>query len=235
MTSLPKLFFGVLGFGLVCIGTGTSAQTSAPSLATAAVDTTLYREGEVRRRNERFGAWSLDCDEIVRLHRRFCSLRTLAFSASGTAIAKLTVSTDANGNPAALINLPLGVNLSRPVDISPSISLVLGKPSPAVELSTKEIYRQDKSSKNKSSSINTKILQARVSISLCDQTGCHAVWSLSAADIAALRAGAEIRLSYDFNEHSKGSFELSTHNKFYSESGIIASDGFSDAIQASLK
>ncbi|WP_156394273.1 invasion associated locus B family protein [Methylobacterium sp. Leaf94] len=235
MTSLPKSIFGVLCFGLVCSGTGTSAQTSAPSLATAAVDTTLYREGEVRRRNERFGAWSLDCDEIVRLHRRFCSLRTLALSAGGTAIAKLTVSTDAKGNPAALISLPLGVDLSRPVDISPSMSLVLGKPSAAVELSTKEIFRQAKSLRTKNSSITTKILQAKVSISLCDQTGCHAVWSLSAADIAALRAGAEIRLSYDFNANFKGIFELPISYKFKSEIGIISSDGFGDAIQASLK
>ncbi|MBE7159496.1 MAG: hypothetical protein INR62_13870, partial [Rhodospirillales bacterium] len=71
-----------------------SEDQPQPALARPAVDTSMFRDGEVHRRNEMHGRWSLDCDEIPRLAQRFCSLRSLALDATGRPVARITVSTD---------------------------------------------------------------------------------------------------------------------------------------------
>ena len=88
---------------------GTLAQ-AAELLASAPIDTAMFRDGEVQRSATPYGRWTLVCDAIPRLGRRFCSLRA-ASTALGAGRLDLTVSTGDDGRPAALLHLPLGLSL----------------------------------------------------------------------------------------------------------------------------
>ena len=87
-------------------------------LASAPIDTAMFRDGEVRRTADPYAAWTLVCDAIPRLGQRFCSL-SAAPVALGAASVALTVSTGDDGRPAALLRLPLGLSLPFGVHIKP--------------------------------------------------------------------------------------------------------------------
>ena len=94
---------------VLAMSAGTLAQ-SAELLASAPIDTAVFRDGEVQRSATPYGSWTLVCDAIPRLGRRFCSLRsTPAALDAGT--LDLTVSTGDDGRPAVLLHLPLGLSL----------------------------------------------------------------------------------------------------------------------------
>lgn len=87
-------------------------------LASAPIDASMFRDGEVRRTADSYAAWTLVCDVIPRLGHRFCSL-SAAPSRLGSASVALTVSTGDDGRPAALLRLPLGLSLPFGVRIKP--------------------------------------------------------------------------------------------------------------------
>lgn len=107
----------------------TAARSDDHPVATAPIDYSVYRDGAVQRVERRFGAWTLTCDEIKSLSRKFCSLRALARAADGTIIAALAVSTDDGGRPAALVTLPFGTLLT-----SGMIVMKAGPKKPAARL-----------------------------------------------------------------------------------------------------
>lgn len=96
------------------------AQTSARAspFSSAPVDRRLYREDAVRRISLRAGGWQADCDEIIPLKRRYCSLSTAMVDQRGGIAARLAVSTGDDGRPAMLLRLPHGLILSRPAQLS---------------------------------------------------------------------------------------------------------------------
>ena len=92
------------------------ANDAAP-LVSAMVDPNLFRPGAVQRSTQSFGAWTLVCDEIAQLGRRFCSLGS-APARSGGGFVRLDVSTGDDGRPAALLHLPFGVSLADGVGVT---------------------------------------------------------------------------------------------------------------------
>lgn len=96
------------------------AQAAGPALTSAPYDLSLFRDGETRRMRARYGGWTAVCDEIIRLHSRYCSLSAAVSDAAGGVVARLDVSTDDAGRPAALLHLPLGTLFDRPVTLRPA-------------------------------------------------------------------------------------------------------------------
>ncbi|WP_238232900.1 invasion associated locus B family protein [Methylobacterium thuringiense] len=206
----------------------------AQGLTTAAVDRELFRDGEVKRRNERFANWSLDCDEIPRLGQRYCSLRALARDATGMGVADFTLSTDDRGKPAALIGLPFGVDLASPVTIEPALPLVLGQPSAGLAASTREIVKTGKKSAARGA-VNTDILRFALRPAFCDSNGCHVALALKPADIAALRAGAGVRIRFAASGRDGRGFVAHGDLPIRSIEAVITSEGFGQALEASIR
>lgn len=184
----------------------TASARADGALTSAPVDYSLYREGEVRRSETRFGGWLLTCDGIRRLGQKFCSMRTVARSADGTVVAAITVSTDGAGRPAAIVTLPFGVSLGGGVRISyPEAARGGGR---------------------------TSIRTLRPS--QCDGLGCQVVWPLDAGAINHLRDGRTIGLA--FARRTAASFaDLDLVPGSTTIGGTIDGAGFADALAASMR
>lgn len=190
---------------LAAVGPAGQTATAADVLASAPIDPTMFRDGEVRRSADPYGAWTLVCDAIPRLGHRFCSLSgaptPVGAAPDGAATLALTVSTGDDGRPAALLHLPLGLSLPFGVRIKPLA------PSGGES-------------------------ERRVAIALCSATGCEAVWSLSPGDLAALRAGPGLRITvrgwrFGFPRRHDGAPAP--------VAATIDGRGFADAVAASLR
>ena len=135
-------------------------------LATPAIDRELYREGEVKRIDRVFSGWHMECDDIRRLHQRFCSMRSRAFDGRGNPVADIVISTADTGQPAALVTLAYGTVLSETVNASLAI------PGKAPQLVGKLVPLY------------------------CSAEGCKIVWQLGPATITALRNGIDIAFNF---------------------------------------
>jgi invasion protein IalB len=102
----------------VLLASPARAAEAAPLLASAPVDATVFRDGEVRRTAEPFGRWTLVCDGIPRLGHKFCSLRSDTVELGGAPVS-LLVSTGDDGRPAALLRLPFGLSLPYGLQVTP--------------------------------------------------------------------------------------------------------------------
>ncbi|MBE7203825.1 MAG: invasion associated locus B family protein, partial [Parafilimonas terrae] len=152
-----------------------------------------------------FGAWQLTCDEIVRLARKFCSLRGVARAVDGTIVASLAVSTDDRGQPAALVTLPFGMALPNGVTVT----------------------RWDGSAKRKP-------VSAGLQPALCGGTGCQVVWPLRVDDIRAMSAGGKLQIAFRMKPAAVAAKLLTFEIPTVPIEGTVMNDGFSDALQASL-
>ena len=142
---------------LACAAPAAAQQANA--LASAPVDVTLFREGEVLRSNRVFGAWTLTCDEIPRMHQRYCSLAAPVLDAKGRSAATLVVSTGDDGRPAALLQTPLGVGLGLGAQFSITPGGLAG-------------------------AVNGKGPRERhIDFVRCDRASCAAVWTLVPEEI----------------------------------------------------
>lgn len=214
-----------------------AGESARPPMARASVDPGLYREGEVRRRNEMHGRWSLDCDEIPRLTQRFCSLRTLVLEPDGDAVARLTISTTDTGRPAALLDLPLSLDLHRLITITPATALVLDKPSRALVDDARRHVNAARGAKAKSRSgaTTTDVLTAVLRPDVCDRSFCYAVWPLTPSDIAALRAGAGLRIAFGVVTSSSADFLAGRSPTMQTTEGTVSSDWLEVAIKSSVQ
>ena len=224
------LLIAVFGFVLPNIGLlpayAQSAAGAVP-LASAAIDHTLYRDGEVRRLSGTFAAWTLVCDEVTRLKQRFCSLNTIARDATGATVAALTVSTGEDGRPAALLRIPASSGPNGRVEIA-----VMAKPSaPAGSTAAAKTPPPSKPSE--------QVTHLRPPA--CDPAICTVVWTLPPAHIKALNLGGAIQVRYpkpvseqDLAALQTGRFSLAPPPRPMI-SGTIDTGGFAAAVDASIK
>ena len=147
------------------------AQSKAEPLVSAAIDASIFRDGEVKRLTTHHATWTVVCDEIARLKQRFCSLRTPIRHANGELAALLTISTGQDGRPAALLKMAAALVAAGQVAITPTASPPAApaqKPKPQPTLRIKPVT--------------------------CDKAECTIIWSLTADQIGALNTGAGLRL-----------------------------------------
>ena len=181
-------------------------------LASAAVDYTLYREGEVTRATAAFGGWTVVCDEIRRLHQRFCSLKTALRDAEDHSIAEITVSTGDNGRPAALIRIALGSYIGKGLRLwVEPVAAPKDKNPP-------------------------RLPEHQLDLITCDTKGCTAIWSLLPAEIAALNQGASIHLRLTrVKSLSLLTPVIAAPERLTAIEGAASGFGFSQAVASTLK
>jgi hypothetical protein len=191
----------------------------------------------VRRRNETFGRWSLDCDEVPRLSQRFCSLRSLAVDGSDTPVARVTISTDEAGRPAALLDFPPSTDLLEPVTVTAATSLILQGPSKAVleDVRTRMLSKEGRRKGASRGAAKANVLSARLPVSVCEPQSCQAVWPLTPSDIAALRAGSGLRMTFKVVVSSLGDLRSGALLATRAVEGVVTSDGFDAAIKSSVR
>lgn len=181
------------------------AQVAGPALTSAPYDLSLFRDGETRRMRARYGDWTAVCDEIIRLRSRYCSLSAPVSDAAGVVVARLDVSTDDAGRPAALLHLPLGALLDRPVTLGPAHASRGPGPAPRALRATR-----------------------------CDAADCAAVWELDAADFDALkRDGFTLTYRRSARLDVPGAWLKAADVE--TVTGLITASGFVDAVAASLR
>lgn len=144
-------------------------------IGTSGIDMDAYAPGSVRRYNQQYGAWVLRCEEIARLHQRFCDL-TATGQGQGFTVS-LTVTTDDNGVPAGILRLPFGVLLSAPLTVSTQDA-----PPPAA----------GKKAPRPQSASDVSKLQ----LLTCGKNDCATVWPFSKGQLAALAAGRNLHVRF---------------------------------------
>ena len=180
-----------------------AVQEPGQALTSAPYDLSLFRDGETRRMRARYGRWTVVCDEIIRLRSRYCSLSAPVADAAGDTVARLDVSTDDAGRPAALLHLPHGTLFDRPLTLGPA------RPGRA---SAPRILRGTR----------------------CDARDCAAVWALDAADFDALKHDG-FTLVYRRTSRLDVPGALLRAADLETVAGLVPSDGFGDAVVASMR
>ena len=201
----------------------TAAQTSAP-LSSAAVDPSIYRDGEVKRFSSVHGSWAVVCDEVTRLKQRFCSLRSALTDAAGAPAGNLTVSTGQDGRPAALLSMQATPVRAGWLEIS---TPALASASAASPATTKAAAQ----TKTKAPAAGAASMTRLRPVS-CDASLCTLVWTLKPEQIVAFNDGRGLLLAAmpGPSLESAATFKPPTAQRF-----SVSGEGFSDAVATSVK
>ena len=180
--------------------------SQAAAQASPALDTSIYRPGEVSRVTGNRADWTYICDIVVRLNQRFCSLFTTAAPEGSAEPISVTVSTSENGRPAAMASFPLMVALKDGV----------------------KLHILDKAGK----AAKQRKAQLQVPFSGCDRKSCYLAWELSPGQIGALREGRSIRISYGYVPNGIEAEKLLSGFDPETASIAISGKGFAEALAA---
>ena len=192
------------------------AQTSSSSLTSVPIDPELFRDGAIKRFTGTRDGWSYVCDEVAKMKKRFCSLRTKLIDADGKVVAALTISTGEDGRPAALLRMSAASFNETGIDVSANAAQLAGPrklerfPTEGVPGSAKKT-RQSKGLERSSDSVRmddalvdknkTGVKEkppaiTRLYPAACEAEICQMIWTLPQDHIAALNSGAGLRLQY---------------------------------------
>ncbi len=194
--------------------TAPAACAEETPLSSAAVDYSLYRDGEVTRASSVYGSWTVVCDEIRRLHQRFCSLKTALRDAEDRSIAEITVSTGDNGQPAALIRTALGAYIGKGLQLwveTPPQAATKAKPA-------------------------QHLPEHRLDLISCDAKGCAAIWAILPGEISALNQGASLHLRLTrVKSLSLLTPVIAAPERLTAVEGAASGFGFAQAVASTLK
>ena len=204
---LRTIFAVLSGMGTGQPATAQPQPRPRGAIASAPVDPGIYKEGQFRRLTGQFGAWGVVCDEVIGLKRRYCSLR--AQLAGGGVSVPVTVSTGDDGRPAAILRLPHGVILSRPIILSFAPSNSPGG-APAH--------------------------QRTLRIFSCDRAGCAIIWTLGVIELRHLRQGDQMSLRYTRWRPQPGITAILAESRGHPVMTLdVSGTGFAEAVQAALQ
>ena len=198
------------------------AQTRSSSLTSVPIDPELFRDGAIKRFIGTRDAWSYVCDEVAKMKKRFCSLRTKLVGADGKVVAALTISTGEDGRPAALLRMGAASFNETGIDVSANAAQPAGPGKTA--------------DKNKAGIKEKPPAITRLYPAACEAEICQMIWTLPQDHIAALNAGAGLRLR--FTAPAAGVSQLASAlsaNKSKLVDVVIQGRGFAAALEASLK
>lgn len=197
-----------------------------PPLSSAAVDPTVYRDGEVKRFSSAHGNWIVVCDEISRLKQRFCSLRTAIVDAAGTRVAVMTVSTGQDGRPAALVDMAATHVRGGALEIAvPKLTQAVAQTTPKEKTAT-----QSKSKTVAPAAASTTRLRP-VS---CDAGKCSLIWTLKPEQLQALNDGTGLELTVTPGADLSSLAPQHSNQRAAIRLGVSA-EGFKDAVGKSLQ
>lgn len=201
---------------------------SGDQLTSVAIDPSLFREGAIKRFSGTHDTWSYVCDEVAKMKKRFCSLRTTVRDGTGRVVAALTVSTGEDGRPAALLRMASasfdekGIEVSAVVDAA-GAAVAGGKSAGA---------GGDGATKGKSKMATaTKLYPAA-----CKDEVCQMVWTLPPDHIVALSSGRGLQLRYTTPKPGVSSLAGALKGAVAQPVVVVvASKGFAAAVEASVK
>ena len=185
---------------------------AAAELTSAPLDPTMFREGELVRSAQGFGAWTLTCDTVIKLQKKYCSLSLQAHDAEGKLAVGLIVSTGDDGRPAALLRTPPGVAIVGGVTVAM-------KPPEGAKRKPHDSFSR------------------RVDFVRCDPATCSAIWSLAPDEIAGLHAGDTLTFAFQRPRQVALNSPQSVvaPKALTAVEASVSAEGFADAIGASLR
>jgi invasion protein IalB len=204
---------------------GAASAQSPPPLSSAAVDLTIYRDGEVKRFSSVHGKWIVVCDEVMRLKQRFCSLRTTILDHEGKRVAAMTVSTGQDGRPAALVEMVAQHVRGGTLEIAIPAAIQ------AVPSATQGANSATQPKQKIAPPVAASTMRLRPIG--CDADRCSLIWTLQPEQIRALNdSGIKLTVTAGADLSSLSSLKP---NKRISISLGLSADGFRDAVATSLK
>jgi invasion protein IalB len=193
-----------------------------PALASPGIDAEAFAPGAIRRYSQRHGVWTLRCEEIARLRRRFCDMRADGQGAGFT--VSLTVTTSDTGEPAGLLRLPLGVALAAPVTVAVQAESAAPAPTTA-----------KKPARGKTAAPAPKDEATRLRILACEAAGCMTVWPVSRGQLAALAQGRPLVVAFQALKPIPVIASLDPWSQTVALQATIPGEGFAAAVEASTK
>ena len=200
----------------ITVSAAAMAQSNPAAIASAPIDPAIFRDGEVRRLTGAFGVWNVVCDEVIRQSRRYCSLKAQLTGQESR--AHITISTGDDGRPAAILLVPHGIVLSRPI-----VLRFAAGASP-------------KTLANRASPQHLILYQRPLRMLNCSREACQIVWTLHPAELMHLRRGDHLSLGYFIWRRQKGISATLDDPRTHAGSTLgVTGKGFAEAVQAALK
>lgn len=176
------------------------------TVATPAIDASIFKDGAVEAREFKFDDWYAKCQQIVKIRKRVCNLLTAVSDGTGRVSGSVLIATTDAGIPAMLISLPRELSQEQSISIESShIGKVDGK-SVKVEFN------------------NT------VKPMMCD-TSCKHMFPLDPRLVFILNAGESVKvtsLGYILSNNPKSKKRINTKENTYTVSGR----GFAETLSA---
>jgi invasion protein IalB len=198
---LKRLFVVVL---TLC-GIGMAHAETNNGLARPFIDRSIYKPDAITRLTGRFDNWTVVCDEITALKRRFCTMRSFTGRDARGQIVRIDVSTGSSGKPAALLHLPLLIAVASGLDVRLA----------GANGGTGETRRQ-------------------LPVASCNSQECLAVWPLDPPALQALLAGQGIGIGYCSLRPGPLEFATDLHKKSCEArlATVLSGSGFRQAVAA---
>ena len=188
--------------------------------------TGISREGDVRRISGTFRSWRVVCDENARLHVRFCSLFGAGRDKAGRILVRAIVTTDDNGEPAALLHLPVSVGVGSPVEIAAVPAPTQDQP----KTTPMETRRMDVLIENGKSRYQPQ----RLVVVSCDSKSCVTLWRLSAEQINTMNVGGTLHIRFSLMTGPAFGPDTTAKASPVPVEAVIDGVGFADAVNASM-
>ena len=224
-----RLIFVALIVAVFAGSPGALAQPGGgDGMTSVAIDPSLFREGAIKRFSGTHEAWNYVCDEVAKMKKRFCSLRTLVRDGGGRVVAALTVSTGEDGRPAALLAMAAasfneaGIEVSAVADAGASAA---GKGGAG-----------GTGGKDKPKGAAKAAAVVKVYPAACTGETCQMVWTLPGDHIAALSSGGGLQLRYTAPVPGVSSLAGALKGGFaHPVVVVVVGKGFAAAVEASVK
>ena len=208
---------------------GVAQTLSKDALTSIAIDPALFREGAIKRFSGTYEAWNYVCDEVAKMKKRFCSLRTTVKDGEGKVLAAVTISTGEDGRPAALLRMAATSFDERGIEV--------WSKDQTASAGLKPIAAETKDKTKPSVKTSTKVPVAmKLYPAACEGDVCQMVWTLSPDQIGALSSGAGLGLRYTTPTPGISSLAAGlTGSRGRPVEVLVGAAGFAAAVEASVK
>ena len=216
-----RLLINVLAVGFGC---GVAFAEPGQSSTSVAIDPSLFREGAIKRFSGTHDGWTYVCDEVAKMKKRFCSLRTTAKDVTGKVVAALTVSTGEDGRPAALLRMAAASFNEAGVEVTGLVAEAGGAAPAPAKSGAKPVAKAGAAR------------VVRVHPASCKAEVCDLIWTLPPDHIAALSGGPGLQLRY--TTPAPGVSSLASALKAGTNATVVVvvpAKGFAAAVDASVK
>ncbi len=109
--------FGFVRAVLVAVSVSSSGAFGEESVATPALDTSIFKDGEIESRAFSDGEWHAKCQQIVKIKKRICNLLSSVLDKDGKIIGSIIIATTDAGIPAMMISIPSEISSKKEISV----------------------------------------------------------------------------------------------------------------------